>query len=249
MTVETFFQFAEILTVLEVVPFLLLAVGADNVFILIMEIQRENPAGKSIDDIISKVLGQNGPSMMLCAFTEMTVFFIGSLSEMPAVKIFAINAGFAILFNFVLQITGFLAVIKLDMRRQWAKRWDLAFCVKSKIEAKIENGKSWIDRFFTEFYTPALMNDFVRFFVVVIFAGLTSFSIWTISNANVGLDQDLSVPKDSYVFSYFEAMETYLKVGVPVFFVVEGKFDYQKSLSRDFICGSSGCDLYSLGIA
>ena len=39
----------------------------------------------------------------------------------------------------------------------------------------------------------------------------------------VGLDQDLSVPSDSYVLDYFDYMEKYLDVGVPVYFVTKGK--------------------------
>lgn len=234
------------LIVMEVVPFLLLAVGADNVFILVMDIQREDPEGKSIDDIIAKVLGRGGPSMMLCALTEMTVFFIGALSEMPALKVFAINAGLAILFNFVLQLTGFLAVVKLDMTRQWANRWDVVFCVKSKGEKVASRAQNKIDIFFKKYYTPALMHDLVRFTVIMLFAGLTSISLFSISKATVGLDQDLSVPEDSYVFDYFNAMESYLNVGVPVYFVLEGNFSYDKNTTRDLVCGAVGCDLYSL---
>lgn len=40
----------------------------------------------------------------------------------------------------------------------------------------------------------------------------------------IGLDQDLSVPLDSYVLKYFDYMEAYLGVGVPVYFVTKGKF-------------------------
>ena len=211
-----------------------------------MDIQREDIKGRSIDDIIAKVLGRGGPSMLLCAMTEMTVFFIGSLSEMPAVKVFAGNAGLAILFNFVLQVTAFLAVVKLDMKRQWASRWDLVYCVKEKGTEMVSYSKSKIDIFFKKYYTPVLMHDLVRFFVIILFAGLTSASLYAISNATVGLDQDLSVPTDSYVFDYFMAMEAYLNVGVPVYFVIEGKFAYQNNATRDLVCGSAGCDPYSL---
>jgi predicted RND superfamily exporter protein len=104
---------------MEVVPFLILAIGADNVFILVMDIQREDrKPEESTNDVIARVLGRGGPSMLLCALTESTVFFIGSLTDMPAVRVFAINAGLAIVFNFILQITAFLALVKLDMDRQ-----------------------------------------------------------------------------------------------------------------------------------
>ena len=121
------------LIVMEVVPFLLLAIGADNVFILVMDIQREErKKDESIDDVISRVLAKSGPSMLLCALTESTVFFIGSVTDMPAVKVFALNAALAIIFNFILQITAFLALIKLDMMRLEQNRFDIAYCFKSK---------------------------------------------------------------------------------------------------------------------
>jgi len=163
-----------------------------------VDIQREDVTEQSIDDILAKVLGRGGPSMLLCAMTEMTVFFIGTLSEMPAVKVFAASAGLAILFNFILQLTGFLAVVKLDMKRQWANRWDLVYCVKEKGTHMVSYSKSKIDIFFRKYYTPILMHDLVRFLVITLFAGLTSGSLYSISNATVGLDQDLSVPTDSY---------------------------------------------------
>ena len=65
---------------MEVVPFLILAVGADNVFILVMDIQREKPSPQDTNtDIIARVLGRGGPSMLLCALTEATVFFMGAV--------------------------------------------------------------------------------------------------------------------------------------------------------------------------
>ena len=88
--------------------------------------------GDTSSDIIARVLGRGGPSMLLCGLTESTVFFIGSVSDMPAVKVFAVNAGLAIVFNFILQVTAFLAVVKLDMDRQEDNRWDLIYCKKDK---------------------------------------------------------------------------------------------------------------------
>jgi len=35
-------------------------------------------------------------------------------------------------------------------------------------------------------------------------------------------------------------------VGVPVYFVIEGKYNYHLEPYRNLVCGSAGCDLYSL---
>ncbi len=40
------------------------------------------------------------------------------MTSMPAVKVFSLYAGMAVLVNFLLQITIFLALLTLDARRQ-----------------------------------------------------------------------------------------------------------------------------------
>ena len=42
----------------------------------------------------------------------------GSLSDMPAVKAFALYAGVALLIDFLLQITCFVSLLTLDMERK-----------------------------------------------------------------------------------------------------------------------------------
>jgi Niemann-Pick C1-like protein 1 len=190
------------LIVVEVVPFLLLAIGADNVFILVMDIQREKRLdGESLDDLIARVFAKAGPSMLLCAITEATVFFMGSVIDMPAIKVFAINAGIAILFNFILQITAFLAIVKLDLSRQGGNRWDVICCYKSRSEkVKEEDQKeSVIDIFFRDYYTPVLMHDLVGFVVICAFSAMFGYSIYSISTGIYQLTTFTNMVLDPYL--------------------------------------------------
>ena len=54
------------------------------------------------------------------------------------------------------------------------------------------------------------------------FFGIFCWCIVLTSNMTIGLDQDLSVPLDSYVLTYFDYQEAFLGVGVPVYFVTKG---------------------------
>lgn len=47
---------------------------------------------------------------------------------MPAVHTFAIYAAMAVAFNFLLQITMLVAVVTLDVQRQYRNRYDVACC-------------------------------------------------------------------------------------------------------------------------
>lgn len=59
-------------------------------------------------------MGKVGPSMLLTSASEIFCFGIGALSNMPAVHTFAMYATIAVLFNLVLQLTAFVALLALD---------------------------------------------------------------------------------------------------------------------------------------
>lgn len=66
------------LIIIEVVPFLVLAVGVDNIFILVQTYQRNNrsPDG-DVPNKIGEVLGDVAPSMLLTSLSETVAFALG----------------------------------------------------------------------------------------------------------------------------------------------------------------------------
>jgi Niemann-Pick C1 protein len=80
---------------------------------------------------------------------------------------------------------------------------------------------------FKKIWAPVLLQFPVRVGVIVVFLGWLCSSLAVIPYIDVGLDQELSMPEDSYVTTYFKAMKNYLSVGPPVYFVVKDTdFDY-----------------------
>lgn len=103
---------------IEVIPFLVLAVGVDNLFILVHAYQRlDLKKYASSSEAVADALGEVGPSILLTAISQGCCFGIGALNEMPAVRTFALYATVAILFNFLLQITAFVALMTIDCIR------------------------------------------------------------------------------------------------------------------------------------
>ena len=106
------------LIVFEIIPFLVLAIGVDNIFILVQTYQREKRRpSETLQEHLGRVVGEVAPSMLLSSLSEATCFFLGALSHMPAVHSFAVNAGLAILIDFLMQITCFVSLMALDMAR------------------------------------------------------------------------------------------------------------------------------------
>uniref|UniRef100_A0A3B5M921 SSD domain-containing protein n=1 Tax=Xiphophorus couchianus TaxID=32473 RepID=A0A3B5M921_9TELE len=147
------------LVILQVVPFLVLAVGADNIFIFVLEYQRDaRKLGETREEQIGRVLGQVAPSMLLCSLSESVCFFLGALSTMPAVKSFALYAALAVLMDFVLQMTAFVALLSLDARRQDNNRCELLCCVTVSTRRPNKPNEGFLLPFMRRYYAPVLLH-------------------------------------------------------------------------------------------
>ncbi|XP_035246328.1 NPC1-like intracellular cholesterol transporter 1 [Anguilla anguilla] len=235
------------LVILQVVPFLVLAVGADNIFILVLEYQRdERRLGESREEQIGRVLGHVAPSMLLCSMSESICFFLGGLSSMPAVKSFALYAALAVLFDFALQITAFVALLSLDARRQDAGRCELACCVTVSSPRPSNHGQGVLLPAMKRYYAPVLLHPVTRVTVMVLFLFMFCASVFLMFHVTVGLDQELAMPKDSYMLEYFKYLYKYFEVGVPTYFVTTRGFNFTTVAGMDAACSSVGCDPFSL---
>ncbi|XP_029561154.1 NPC intracellular cholesterol transporter 1 [Salmo trutta] len=234
------------LIVIEVIPFLVLAVGVDNIFIIVQTYQRdERMTHEELHQQIGRILGDVAPSMFLSSFSETVAFFLGALSTMPAVRTFSLFAGLAVFIDFLLQISCFVSLLGLDAKRQEENRLDIMCCVKLP-EGKEGKTDGFLFRFFKNIYAPFILKEWVRPIVVAVFVGLLSFSIAVTNKVEIGLDQKLSMPDDSYVLDYFKNLSTYLHTGPPVYFVVEDGHDYLSLEGQNSVCGGVGCNNNSL---
>ena len=87
------------------------------------------------------------------------------MSTMPAVRIFSLYAAAAVFFDFLLQITAFVAVLSLDFKRQENNRLDLFCCIKvpKSNDSTDRNCNVYI---VMKWFAEVLLSDFVRPVVV-----------------------------------------------------------------------------------
>ncbi|EEB19581.1 Niemann-Pick C1 protein precursor, putative [Pediculus humanus corporis] len=235
------------LLTIEVIPFLILAVGVDNIFILVHTYQKCKSYGKNatVEQDIGKALGKVGPSILLSSLSEAACFSIGTLSNMPAIKTFAQYSSVAIILNFLLQITCFVSILSLDSKRERKNYADVFCCIKVKKSNNSNNNKksdSILYYITKNYYVPFLMKSWVRIFVVMMFLTFLYGSIYFTTQIEKGLDQELSMPEDSYVIDYFKFMKDLLSVGPPVYFVIQNDINFTSTKEVNAICGTVGCD-------
>jgi len=233
------------LIIFEIIPFLVLAVGVDNIFILVQTYQREpRKSHETHAEHVGRIVGEVAPSMLLSSVSESTCFFLGALSDMPAVRAFALYAGMALLVDFIMQITCFVALISLDMMRQENNRFDIFCCAKGSKKDQ-EPSQGMLFRLFEHLYAPFLLKKWVRAAVIVLFLGWACSSVAVVPKIEIGLDQEISMPDNSFVLKYFTFLKEFLSVGPPVYFVVNntaGQLNLATAEDQNKLClGLPGC--------
>lgn len=245
------------LIIAEVIPFLVLAVGVDNIFLIVHEFERVNVShpDEEIDDRIAKALGRMGPSILLAASTETVAFAMGVFVGMPAVKNFAAYAAGAVLINAILQVTMFVSVLALNQRRVESLRADCIPCLVVKRANTItmpgghffgSEEEGFLQRFIRKTYAPALLDKKIKTFVVAVFVTIFATALALMPEIKLGLDQRIALPSDSYMIQYFNDLYDYFGSGPPVYFVARDLNMTDRSHQVE-TCGLfSACDTYSL---
>jgi len=113
----------------EVVPFLILAIGVDNMFLISRAEREVNPNIHELELRCAFAMKEIGPSIFTAALCEGLAFFIGMLTDVPALWSFCLVAGISVLADFFLQITFFVVALCLDGKRIQSNRADILFCI------------------------------------------------------------------------------------------------------------------------
>lgn len=238
------------LIIMEVIPFLVLAVGVDNMCILVHAVKRQS-IELPIEERISNALHEVGPSITLASLSEILAFAVGSFIPMPACRVFSMFAALAVLLDFLLQVTAFVALIAFDCRRAEDNRIDCFPCIKVPSPGGSNEGinqrrPGLLARYMKEVHAPILGLWAVKIVVIAIFVAFALASVALCPRIESGLEQQVVLPRDSYLQGYFNNISEYLRIGPPLYFVVK---DYNYSLESrhtNQLCSISQCDSNSL---
>lgn len=249
------------LIIAEVIPFIVLAVGVDNIFLIVHEFDRVNVSHPDamVEERIAKAVGRMGPSILFSAITETVSFALGAFVGMPAVRNFAIYAAGAVFINALLQMTLFISILSYNQMRTEDHRADCFPCIQVKAARIQLNGntptgpraydvpeESWLQQFIRKHYAPALLGKKTKVVIIVIFTGVLAAGIALIPEVKLGLDQRVALPDDSYLIPYFDDLYAYLDTGPPVYFVTKDLNATQRTHQQQICSRFTSCDKLSL---
>lgn len=249
------------LIIAEVIPFLVLAVGVDNIFLIVHEFERVNVshADEPVSERIARAVGRMGPSILLSASTETVAFALGAAVGMPAVRNFAAYAAGAVFINALLQITMFVAVLALNQQRVEAGRADCVPCLKLTrgVDSAMPNGyggapfsgvdeEGTLARFIRKTYAPAILGNKAKVAIITVFLAFFTAGLALLPELELGLDQRIAIPTDSYLIDYFNDLYAYFDAGPPVYFVTKNVNATDRTHQRELCSRYSTCNSYSL---
>lgn len=149
-----------------ILPFLLLGIGIDDMFILVHcfeTICRCTPASETTRMAIA--VSKASIPITMTSLTSFLAFMLSSTSSLPAISAFSIYAAVSVLFDYVFQITFFVACVSIDRRRAQQRRNDCLFCIKSRPTQWSQSNAAG-QGFFRRVFGPCMMRSCVQIPVV-----------------------------------------------------------------------------------
>lgn len=185
------------LIIAEVIPFLVLAVGVDNIFLLSHELELVNQAypNDPVEHRVARTVGKIGPSILLSASCEFIAFALGAAVAMPAVRNFAIYAAGAVFVDAVLQVTMFVSALTLDQLRVEDGRLDclpfLKLQMRTVAASAVVSKESSLVLWIRTKYAPSILKKEAKAIILMVFCGLCALSLALIPKIQLGLGKSL----------------------------------------------------------
>ena len=170
-----------------ILPFMLLGIGIDDMFVIVQSFDNldEKEKQESLFKRFGLTMRHAGVAITITSVTDLLAFGIGASTVLPALSSFCVYAALGIVFVFFYMATFFLAWFSIDQRRSEAHRDGCICCLKYKNWVPNScSQKSLLETVFGYFGKGLTMLP-VKIAVLVVTLGVTSASIWGVTQIDV----------------------------------------------------------------
>lgn len=226
----------------QVVPFLALGLGVNHIFVL-THAYAESNSNDQTKDILKKA----GPTVLLSSITTIASFFAASLIPVPALKVFCLQSAIVMCFNLAAALLVFPAMISLDLRRRQSGRADFFCCCLPPWKrtqnlanncnmmggpeqglitySSKDSSRFSLSQFAYKYYATFITQGSIKFFAMLLFAGIMGYSLFSAMKLQDGLDLFDLVPKDTNEHKFLNIQSDMFGF-YNMFAVTQGDFEY-----------------------
>ncbi|CEF65843.1 Sterol-sensing domain and Patched family-containing protein [Strongyloides ratti] len=196
------------LEIVYIIPFLMLSIGTDNMFLMLQawkeKNEKANANDNNVENVLSKAIGEVGCSILMATLTDSISYFIGSFSTFYIVKVFCTYCTLSIIVMFIYQssfLTGIMIITcKMEINDKSTKlgatQLEYYGCKLSEVYSTI-----------IEKYTELLEKKLSPLIVGVIFLLYLLLSGYYFININIGIQLETLSQSDSHVTKEIIASE------------------------------------------
>ncbi|KAF4533134.1 hypothetical protein B566_EDAN007945 [Ephemera danica] len=147
-----------------ILPFLLLGIGVDDIFVIVQSLDNLTPAEKQmpVAERIGRTLKYAGPSITITSLTDIVAFAVGTTTVMPSLKSFCFFASMGILFLYIFVVLFFVSCVAVDEYRIQSKR-DGCLCIqRNNWKPNSCSQRDFQKLFFAKIFCPILLKPPVK---------------------------------------------------------------------------------------
>ena len=224
-------MFAQIpfVSIAGILPFLIVGVGIDDMFIIVDELDRTHP-NQTIPKRLSTVMRTVGPAITMTTMTDLLAFAVGTSSKFPSIIYFCTYAALSITFAFLFLVTIFVVYMSYDCKRMNAGRRDMVPCFKAPPPRP--DAPRWDEPLpqtsnkIMEVWGKFLMKTPTKIVVVILSMCLLGVGIYGTTFVNEEFDRRALAKDGSEFIRYLDTSEEYYTTDIQVDLILEPGVTY-----------------------
>eukprot|EP00090_Calanus_glacialis_P001448 TRINITY_DN11036_c0_g1_i1.p1 TRINITY_DN11036_c0_g1~~TRINITY_DN11036_c0_g1_i1.p1 ORF type:complete len:930 (-),score=108.05 TRINITY_DN11036_c0_g1_i1:221-3010(-) len=190
-----------------VLPFLMLGIGIDDMFVLVQCYENLSVEEKKEDIAkrFGKTLSYAGMAVSVTSVTNIVAFALGATTVIPALRSFCLFCSVGILAIFIYTLTFFTACMVLDQKRIDERR-DGCFCCWRHGESWTPN--KWTKKNYLDIFLKKLAeistHRACKVAITIITFSLFGLACYGISKLEQRFEERWLIPDDSYLAKWFD---------------------------------------------
>lgn len=194
-----------------ILPFLLLGIGVDNMFVIMQSLENLSETDQSTDIPIriAKTMQQAGMSITVTSFTNIIAFAFGITTVMPTLRSFYAFATLGILFLYIYEIIFFVSCLVYDEKRLEARK-DGCLC-RPRLNWKPNecSQRNTQQIIFENYIGPGITKITAKIIILLITVGFLCVNTWAVFQLEQNFDPLWYLNQDSYPIQFNNKLKQY----------------------------------------